>query len=264
MAWSWVGVPALVLVLAGCGGDQESPGNATREDDARVKSAVIGGPPTVPPAPVEGVEARQPRPTVVAAGQTARGDAFELVFYGMGRGLCIATLLPERHSDTGGACGERLVPRLSSPIMATGSATFGRNEHELSGFVSRETERVELTFELEGDVESMDAVTEQLSPKLLEQVGRGRPIGVFVSFLPEGVTAGDVTATAHAAGGDSLGTAEWLVPDGDLTGLSSAAIGRAGADENQKVASRIAQLDRRPASRARSPITATWPLVHWR
>ncbi len=93
--------------------------------------------------------------------------------------------------------------------MATGATTLGPNEHEVLGFVSRDVSSVELNFEHEGKTESLDATTEQLPRALLEKAGARGPIGVFVAFLPEGVTEDDVTATAYDAVGSSLGSATW-------------------------------------------------------
>jgi hypothetical protein len=218
MTRAWPAAVTLVLWLAGCGAGDENTARVTNDRAEHTRAADVGDPPTLPPARVEGVDPRPPRATVIASGQTARGDPFEVVLYGTTRGLCISTLLPARNSDAGAACGQGILPGLSSPIMATGSATFGRNENEVSGFVSPEVDSVGLSFELEGETQTLDAVTEQLPQELLKETGAKRPLGVFVAFLPQGVTEGDVTATAYDSDGRALGTATWLVPDQDLLG----------------------------------------------
>jgi hypothetical protein len=218
MTRAWPAAVTLVLWLAGCGDGGENTARVTNDRAQHTQAADVGDPPTLPPARVEGEHRQSPRATVIASGQTARGDPFEVVLYGTTGGLCISTLLPARNSDSGSACGERILPRLSTPIFATGSATFGRSEHEVSGFVSPDVDSVVLSFELEGKTQTLDAVTEQLPKALLEETGARRPLGVFVAFLPKGVTESDVTATAYDSDGSSLGTATWLAADQGLLG----------------------------------------------
>jgi hypothetical protein len=220
MTRAWPAAVMLVLWLAGCGGGDENTARVTSDRAQHTQAADVGDPPTLPPARFEGEVRRPPRPTVIASGQTARGDPFEVVLYGTTGGLCISTLLPARKlPDAGAACGERILPRLSTPIFATGSATLGRNEHEVSGFVSPDVDSVVLSFELEDKTQTLDAVTEQLPQELLEETGAKRPLGVFVAFLSEGVTERDVTATAYDSDGNALGTATWFASDQGLRGL---------------------------------------------
>lgn len=204
-------------VALGCGGgsDDEPAGGAAREDAEQLQPAEVGDPPTVPPAPVEGVDARPPRPTVIASGQTARGDPFELVLYGTSRGPCISTLYPARRSfEGGGRCGEGILLPLSAPIQSVGSSSTDQNVVEVDGFVGPDVDSVQLSFELEGETKTLDAVTEQLAPELIRKAGGEEPLGVFIAFLPgDGVSEADVTATAYDSDGDPLGTATWFDPD---------------------------------------------------
>jgi hypothetical protein len=206
----WLGAATLALALTGCGDSDENAGRETPERGGHTEAAEVGDAPTVRLARVEGIHARPPRPTVIASGQTARGDPFEFVLYGTTKGTCLVTVLPARRfPGDGGACGRQILPPSSMSITAMGSSTVGRNEHEVNGFVSRDVASVELSFEREGETEALDATTEQLPRELLQKSGARGPIGVFVAFLPEGVTEDDVTATAYDAGGSSLGTATW-------------------------------------------------------
>jgi hypothetical protein len=198
-----------VLVVTGCdGSEDEAERAATVEPSQSFAVAEVGERPTYPPAPTEGWDPRPPKPTVIASGTTGSGEPFELVMRGTSKGTCISTTFPAHKSEGGGRCGEDLFQPLSGTISAIGESTSGKGI-QLEGLVSSEVDAVELSYEGNGDTETLEAITEQISPRLLRQAGEMKPIGVFVAFLPDGVDPSDVTATALDAEGEALGMTRW-------------------------------------------------------
>lgn len=202
-----VALLSLGIGLFGCGG---SSGSITTTAAAGPDPAAPGQAPTVAPSATKGTEERAPRPVVVVSGTTARGDAFEVVTRGTGEGICLTMMYPMREeAEGGGACGDRLVPRLRTPISAWGTSKNGAEE-AVDGYVSAEVASVAVEFEDDGQIQSVQAFTEML-PREVLRAGAGRsPIGFFVAFLPDGVAADGVTAVAFDSDGNELGRARFL------------------------------------------------------
>jgi hypothetical protein len=211
--------------VAGCGGgdDEAEPAEENRTPSTNaVEFAEVGESPTYGPVPVEGVKLRPPKPTVIASGQTSTGEPFEFVVYGVkmgpplagpdgsnGRVTCLMMIFPASEREGGGHCGEDLFqPLLRSEIMIQGVGGSGKGV-QVTGIVSSAVDSVELSYEEEGESLTVDAVTEQISRKLLRQVGKSRDLGVFVGYLPRGAEVDLVTATAFDAQGDPVETTRW-------------------------------------------------------
>lgn len=204
---------AASIGVGGCEDDQADAGPPPLSDAAlRVTPAAPGDRPTVAPAPVEGEARQPPRPTVLASGRTGRGDAFEVVVYGTDRGPCLITFYPARERpESGGACGEGILPRALGPITTVGSST-GRGGQQVLGFVSGAVAEVELRFEREGEAESVDAISEHIPGRLLRRLERRGPLGIFIGYLPPGPRVDEVTAAGYAATGELVGTSRWVDP----------------------------------------------------
>lgn len=196
------------LVFAGCDVGKSATPAPTTDPSESADVAEVGDRPTHPPAPVEGMDPRPPKPTVIAAGLTARGDPFELVIQGTSKGTCILMTFPASGGEGGGRCGDDPFLDLSGPIQSTGVSTSGKGL-QVDGLVGPAVDSVELSYERDGEMQQLQAVTEQISPGLLREVGETEPVGVFVAFLPPGVAVSDVTATALDADGMPLGTTRW-------------------------------------------------------
>lgn len=148
------------------------------------------------------------RPTVRSEPDVSFRGHFHLT----SRGPCLATVFPARRDfEGGGRCGEGIVPRLFAPVQTGGSSSIDENLVELDGFVGPKVRSVQLRFALEGEAETLDAVTEQLSPGLVRKAGGEEPLGVFVAFFPEGVTnESEITAIAYDSDGNTLGRITWV------------------------------------------------------
>ena len=100
------------------------------------------------------------------------------------------------------------------PIHSFGSSTSGAGG-EVDGIVTPEVKSVQLSYLVDGETQTIEAVMGRISPELLRKAGGNpnKPRGVFIAFLPAGVSAEEVTATAYDAEGDAIGTAIWPVDD---------------------------------------------------
>jgi hypothetical protein len=179
----------------------------------------VGEPPTVAPEPPAGGRwnAAPPQPTVIASGLTARGEPFEWVFQGASKGVCFSLELPAGRfpGEGGGGCSEQ-IPRASAdyPILAYGTSSSGAGV-EVNGILAPEVKSVELSYPVDGETQTIDAVMGRISSELLRKAGGNpnNPRDVFIAFLPKGVRAEEVTATAYDSEGDVVGAATW--PDLD-------------------------------------------------
>ena len=191
----------------------------------------VGEPPTVAPDWGPHVKTKSPQPTVIASGLTPRGEPFEWVFHGGafgrannaafgGTGVCFSLQFPERpHAGGAGSCGEQ-IPRASAdyPIFAFSAPSSGSGR-AVNGFATPEVKSVELSYLVDGEPQTIEAVMGRISPELLRKAGGNpkNPRRVFIAFLPAGVSAEEVTATAYDSERNAVGTAIWPDLD-DLAG----------------------------------------------
>jgi hypothetical protein len=204
----WLGLIAAGLIAAGCGSDDETDTTAGEGSQQPAVHADVGEAPSRPVDPVEGVTAKPPDPVVVVAGETQRGDGFELVLYGSSEGPCLGLVYPQRGAgggSGGGGCGEGLLDVARGAISGSGSGRSGE-EYYVQGFTNADVESVVVSLP---DGSELDADIGAIPARALRQAG-GRPgTKMFVAYLPVGQSPGGVRAEAFDASGMSLGTTAW-------------------------------------------------------
>lgn len=81
-------------------------------------------------------------------------------------------MLPARRlGGGGGACGDSVLLETSpsTPIIGAGAGTFGRGEGDVFGFVAPDVDSVRISFDQDGETETLDAAAEQIPQDLLDR-----------------------------------------------------------------------------------------------